>query len=336
MKGQQTLITRPLCAGASINMDSQASFTADNLFPLWFYQLTQRTHPPVHTEPQGAGFTYRYRLIWQDDGLKAELMDWLSGLDNTVSLCPLVRQNALTGVELGSKKTIAHQTFNGVEWFELTSPLAFLTQPGLLLMDMDSTAIEIECIDELAAMAGRGEEVAAITEQAMQGELDFEQSLRQRVAALAGADAAIIDKLCHQLPLMPGLQQMVAELQSYGWRVALASGGFMPFVNHLKQQLDLIAAFANHLVVRDGQLIGEVEGRIVDAAFKAEVLTMLANQYGIARGQRLAIGDGANDIPMIQAADFGIAFHARPKLKQAADAAIEQLDLRVIPFLMSA
>ncbi|MGI2258021.1 phosphoserine phosphatase SerB [Shewanella sp. GXUN23E] len=316
-------------------MDSQARFTADSLFPQWFHHLNQRTHCPVHAESQGSGFCYRYRLVWESHEGRGEVLDWLAGLANTVSLCPLVRQNTLTGVELGSEQAIVAPAIQKLEWFELTSPLASLSRPGLLLMDMDSTAIEIECIDELAAMAGRGDEVAAITERAMQGELDFEQSLRQRVAALAGAEASIIDKLCHQLPLMPGLEQMVAELQSYGWQIALASGGFTPFVNHLRQQLGLSAAFANHLVVRDGLLVGEVDGRVVDAAFKADVLMTLANQYDIPQGQRLAIGDGANDIPMIQRADFGIAFHAKPKLKQAADAAIEQLDLRVLPFLLS-
>jgi phosphoserine phosphatase len=127
---------------------------------------------------------------------------------------------------------------------------------------------------------------------------------------------------------------MIAELKSHGWRTVVASGGFTPFVGHLQQLLGLDAAFANELVISDGKLLGEVRGQVVDAAFKADVVTKCAGQWQIAAGQRLAIGDGANDIPMVQAADFGIAYHAKPKLAAAAAAKINKLGLQALPFLL--
>ncbi len=278
------------------------------------------------------------RLVWQEAALTDSVLAAIGG--NCVSVCTLERQNALFGLELigddTDKLAAVFADMQGVESFVLPQTLARLNVPGLLVMDMDSTAIKIECIDELAAMAGVGEAVAEVTERAMQGELDFEQSLRQRVAKLAGADAGIIDDLCARLPLMEGLTEMLAELKSHGWRLAVASGGFTPFVGHLKQTLGLDAAFANELVIADGKLVGEVTGTVVDANFKADVVSRLSAEYGIGDGQRLAIGDGANDIPMVQRADFGIAFHAKPKLAAAADAAIKALDLRVLPFLLRA
>ncbi|WP_163933660.1 phosphoserine phosphatase SerB [Paraferrimonas sp. SM1919] len=211
---------------------------------------------------------------------------------------------------------------------------ASLSEPGLLLMDMDSTAITIECIDELALLAGVGQEVAAVTAQAMAGQLDFEQSLRQRVSKLKGADENFIKQLCSDLPLMPGIEAMVARLKQHGWIVAVASGGFVPFVEQLKQQLQLDAAFANHLDVGDGILLGTVSGQVVDANYKAQVLLKLAAQFNIKVGQTVAIGDGANDIPMIKQAAVGIAYHGKAALVDAADTAIQNLGLDSLPLLL--
>ncbi|NMH66561.1 phosphoserine phosphatase SerB [Shewanella salipaludis] len=293
-----------------------------------------------YPEADSAGTAHSFRLIYRDLEAEPGLADWLARLECDFSMARLLRGCGLYGAEislaqpLSQAQRLAFPGHLGAELFIPSGALAQLNKPGLLVMDMDSTAIEIECIDELAAMAGVGEAVAAVTERAMQGELDFEQSLRQRVAQLAGADAGIIDRLCADLPLMPGLREMVAELKSHGWRLVLASGGFTPFVSHLQQLLQLDAAFANELVIEQGKLRGEVRGRVVDAQFKADVVSSSAERWQIAEGQRLAIGDGANDIPMVTAADFGIAFHAKPKLAAAADAGIERLDLRVLPYLL--
>lgn len=303
---------------------------------IWFEVYQESPTRPSDTQ-------FFMRLIYQDLSLEDSLATWIVSLADSLnisSLCiaPIHRQVALHCVELAlsaepSAELLA--TFPAQAELQLIrSPLPQLSQPGLLVMDMDSTAIQIECIDQLAAMAGVGEHVAAITERAMQGELDFEQSLRQRVGQLKGADAKIIHTLCETLPLMPGLEAMLAELKSYKWRLVVASGGFTPFVGHLKQLLGLDAAFANELVITDGKLAGTVTGKIVDAQFKADVVSRCSQEWRIPQGQCVAIGDGANDIPMVQVADFGIAFHAKPKLAAAADAQIRGLDLRVLPYLL--
>ena len=282
----------------------------------------------------------RLRIVYQCHTTEVELAQVLLGVNTLNSIASITRHSGLHCIELCLSETTLSEVktrFNaldGVEVFTVANAHPRLDIPGLLVMDMDSTAIEIECIDELAIMAGVGAEVAEVTERAMQGELDFEQSLRARVAKLAGAEASIIDNLCQRLPLMPGLTEMVSELQANRWRLVLASGGFTPFVGHLKQLLNLDAAFANELVIEDGKLIGEVRGEVVDAQFKADTVLGVAAKWQISNGQRLAIGDGANDIPMVEAADFGIAFHAKPKLVAAADGVIRQLDLRVLPYML--
>ncbi|GIU13169.1 MULTISPECIES: phosphoserine phosphatase SerB [unclassified Shewanella] len=293
------------------------------------------------------GFS-RYRILFSEQAvlstrqlqdINAALETWLVSLDTKLSLALIERDCGLTCIEVCTSQPLSPQQIaaigetTAIEVFELAVDAPQLSQAGLLVMDMDSTAIQIECIDELAEMAGVGPAVAEVTELAMQGELDFEQSLRARVGKLKGADAAIIDTLCAKLPLMPGLKEMIAELQSHGWRTVVASGGFTPFVNHLKQLLALDAAFANKLDIKDGKLLGSVSGQVVDAQYKADTVLNCAKQWQIPVGQRVAIGDGANDIPMINTADFGIAYHAKPKLAQAADVSINRLNLKVLPYL---
>ena len=200
-------------------------------------------------------------------------------------------------------------------------------QPGLVLMDMDSTAIQIECIDEIALLAGVGEEVAAVTRAAMEGALPFSESLRRRVKALAGADAAIIDQVIGNMPLMPGLLTLVAGLKAMGWKVALASGGFKPFTGHLRETLGLDADFANTLEIKDGRFTGEVLGDIVDAQAKARILCELAERYNIPLSQTVAVGDGANDLLMLAQAGLGVALHAKPLVQEQAPVCLNLLSL---------
>lgn len=202
-----------------------------------------------------------------------------------------------------------------------------LRSPGLLMMDMDSTAIQIECIDEIARLAGVGDEVAEVTERAMQGELDFSESLKARVGLLAGADAAILQQVLDTLPLMPGLTSLVRKLQAMDWHVAIASGGFTFYANHLKDSLRLIAVYANQLEIKDGKLTGKVKGPVVDAKYKAQALVKLAEFLNIPLEQTVAIGDGANDLKMLKKASLGIAFHAKPKVYARAKVAIRHADL---------
>ena len=202
-----------------------------------------------------------------------------------------------------------------------------LKEPGLLVMDMDSTTIEIECIDEIAALAGVGQEVAEVTELAMQGKLDFAQSLVQRVAQLGGAPETILADVARNIPLMPGLNTLIKELKVHQWRVAKASGGFTYFADHLCQLLALDAAYANELEIIDGKLTGRVSGEIVDANIKALSLQKLSEQYGIAHSQTVAMGDGANDLLMMNAAALGVAFHAKPLVLEQSDANINHSGL---------
>ena len=221
----------------------------------------------------------------------------------------------------------------GIELVYLSSRPT-LTVPGLLVMDMDSTAIQIECIDEMAMLAGVGDQVAAITRRAMNGELDFAQSLVARVATLQDAPESILHQVLSAVPLMPGLTELVAHLQQHNWKIAIASGGFTFFTDALKQRLNLTATFANVLEIKHGRLTGKVSGDIVDANTKATVIQRLATQYGISSGQTVAIGDGANDIPMLNAAGLGVAFHAKPKVQAQAKAAIRSGSLLQLLYLL--
>jgi phosphoserine phosphatase len=209
-----------------------------------------------------------------------------------------------------------------------------LAKPGVLVMDMDSTAIQIECIDEIAKLAGVGAEVAAVTARAMNGELDFAQSLVARVATLKDAPETILRQVLDAVPLMPGLTELVSHLKAHQWQVAIASGGFTYFTEALKQQLGLTATFANELDIIDGKLTGKVLGDIVDGNTKAQVVGQLAAQYTIAAAQTVAIGDGANDIPMLNAAALGVAFHAKPKVQAQAKAAIRNGSLLQLLYLL--
>ena len=194
---------------------------------------------------------------------------------------------------------------------------------GLIVSDMDSTLITIECVDEIAAGVGLKEQVAAITEQSMRGELDFEQSLRKRVGLLAGLPESVLQEVYDQvLKLSPGAEYLLSECKKHGVKFMLVSGGFTYFTNRLQSRLGLDWAFANQLEIVDGKLTGKVLGDVIDAQAKANLLNQYRQAIGATREQVLAIGDGANDIPMLQAAGFGVAYHAKPKTQAAVSIAI--------------
>ncbi|HHV6293638.1 TPA: phosphoserine phosphatase [Haemophilus influenzae] len=211
-----------------------------------------------------------------------------------------------------------------------------LSQAGLLVMDMDSTAIQIECIDEIAKLAGVGELVSAITESAMRGELDFEQSLRCRVGTLKGAPESILQQVRENLPLMSGLVETIQTLQKYGWKTAIASGGFTYFADYLKALLQLDFAASNQFDIEDGKLTGLVKGDVVDAQYKAKTLQHLLEEYRIDSQYSIAIGDGANDLAMMNVAGLGVAFHAKPKVQQQAQIVVNFADLTALLCLLSA
>ena len=210
------------------------------------------------------------------------------------------------------------------------------SQPGLVLMDMDSTTIQIECIDEIARLYGVGEQVSAVTALAMQGKLDFNQSLRTRVGKLKDAPVSILQDVADNMPLMPGLLGLIENLKKAGWKVAIASGGFNYFADRLKQEYGFDAAVSNSLEIKEGKLTGEVTGEIVNAEVKKRTLSELAEQFAIPMSQTVAIGDGANDLLMLSASGMGIAIHAKPIVQEKAEVSINHTDLQGALCILSA
>ena len=199
---------------------------------------------------------------------------------------------------------------------------------GLFVTDMDSTLINIECIDEIADMQGLKHEVATITEAAMQGEIDFRESLTRRVALLAGLpETALAEVFDHRLQLNAGAERLLQGLQRAGIRTVLVSGGFTYFTERLKARLGFDHAYANELEVVDGKLTGKVVGDIIDGEAKAAHLERVRDELGLKPEQVIAAGDGANDIPMLRAAGFGVAFRAKPVLRDVAHCCLDHTGL---------
>lgn len=197
----------------------------------------------------------------------------------------------------------------------------------LICFDMDSTLIKTEVIDELADRAGAGPKVRAITEAAMRGEIDFNESFIQRVALLEGLDVKVLEEIANNLPIMEGAVRLMSILKKCGYKIAILSGGFNYFGNHLKKLFDVDYVYANELEIMDGKLTGKHIGDIVDGKRKAELLRLIAQVEKIDLQQVIAVGDGANDLPMLNMAGLGIAFHAKPKVKANAQQSISTIGL---------
>jgi phosphoserine phosphatase len=204
----------------------------------------------------------------------------------------------------------------------------------LVVLDVDSTLIQGEVIEDLAAFAGCQDEVAAITAAAMRGEIDFEQSLVQRVALLAGVDASAVDHVRERVQLAPGARTLVRTLSRLGYHCAIVSGGFTQITDRLVAELGIEYSIANTLEVADGRLTGKLTGPVVDRAEKAAALRRFAADAGVPLNQTVAIGDGANDLDMLDTAGLGIAFNAKPLVQSAADTAVNVPYLDAILFLL--
>ena len=197
----------------------------------------------------------------------------------------------------------------------------------LICFDMDSTLIQTECIDELAEKAGVGEQVRAITESAMRGEIDFKESFAQRVALLKGLDVSVMQGIAENMPITEGVERLMFVLKRYGYKIAILSGGFTFFGEYLQKKFGIDYVYANELEVEDGKLTGRYVGDVVDGKRKAELLRLIAQVEKVDIAQTIAVGDGANDLPMLSLAGLGIAFHAKPKVKENAQQAINTIGL---------
>ena len=250
----------------------------------------------------------------------------VTGLEMRVSVPPGVGgrlQTALNRVAAQERVDVAVEDYS----------LALRTK-RLIVFDVDSTLVQGEAIEMLAARAGAQGAVAAITDAAMRGELDFAESLEQRVATLAGLPATVIDEVAAQLQLMPGARTTIRTLRRLGFRCGVVSGGFRQIIEPLAEELILDFVAANELEVVDGVLTGRVVGPIIDRPGKAEALRDFAQQAGVPMQQTVAVGDGANDIDMLAAAGLGVAFNAKPALREVADASLSHPYLDAVLFLL--
>lgn len=218
--------------------------------------------------------------------------------------------------------------------FSLQRDNVYRRNRRLVAFDMDSTLINAEVIDELAGIHGVRDQVASITERAMQGELNFQESFRARAALLKGLPESALVTVANSVALNDGAHRLIRALKHFGYKTAILSGGFQYVGEHLKQELGIDYVFANELEIKDGYMTGEIRGEIVDAARKAALLEEIADREGIALEQTIAIGDGANDLPMLSRAGLGVAYHAKPVVKESASHAISNFGLDSVLYLM--
>ena len=267
-----------------------------------------------------------------DQGLNIDAIKRLTGR------MPLEEENRATRacIELSVRGTLGDKAVLQKRFMELSNEGVdisfqkddiFRRSRRLICFDMDSTLIETEVIDELADRAGVGPEVRAVTESAMRGESDFTESFTRRIALLRGLDVSVMEEIARNLPITEGLERLMTILKRVGYKTAILSGGFTYFGNYLKQKYGFDYVYANELEVEEGRLTGRHVGEIVDGRRKAELLRLLCQVENINIAQSIAVGDGANDLPMLDLAGLGIAFHAKPKVKATASQSISTIGL---------
>ncbi|OPZ14039.1 MAG: Phosphoserine phosphatase [Bacteroidetes bacterium ADurb.BinA261] len=270
-------------------------------------------------------------------------------IDNIVRLTGRVpldekQRSPKSCVELSVRGTPSDRRFMQEEFLRLSSELNFdisfqeesmyRRMRRLVCFDMDSTLIRTEVIDELADKAGVGEEVKAITDAAMRGEIDFQESFHRRVKLLKGLDVSVMHEIAENLPITEGLDRLMSILKKVGFKTAILSGGFTYFGNYLKDKYGFDYMYANELEIENGKLTGNYIGDIVDGKRKAELLRLIAQVEKIDLRQTVAVGDGANDLPMLGVAGLGIAFHAKPKVKQNAEQSLSTVGIDGILYFL--
>ena len=234
-----------------------------------------------------------------------------------------------TPIDINDMRSQLMQLSSEMEFdFSLQRDNMFRRMRRLICFDMDSTLIQTECIDELAIRAGVGDQVKAITERAMRGEIDFKESFKERVALLKGLDVSVMQDIAEKLPITEGVDRLMAVLKRYGYKIAILSGGFTFFGEYLQRKYGIDYMYANELEIDDnGKLTGNYVGEIVDGHRKAELLKLIAQVEKVNLAQTIAVGDGANDLPMISEAGLGIAFHAKPRVQANAKQSINTIGL---------
>jgi len=268
-------------------------------------------------------------LVIQADDVSTPDLKVLHGLAHGKSI-ERISDNAfrITSADPSTKGAVREHCANARLDWGFVREGARLADFGLLAMDMDSTLISIECIDEIADFAGRKAEVAAVTASAMRGEIDWPESLKRRVAALAGLDESALERVyADRLRFNPGAERLIAAARRANVKTLLVSGGFTYFTDRVRDKLKLDYAYSNVLVVEGGKLAGRTTGALVDAGGKAGHVARLKKELGLPRERVLAIGDGANDLPMMAEAGTSIAYHAKPVVKERADYALDYAGL---------
>ena len=346
---EQVVVREHLSLGMLLDIQNDRGVLKELLFAAKELGLTLDFHV-VDGDPQaGAQRAQRYVVTAIGKSLGAVEMHALSTVlaeyGGNIARISRLSHGALGSVEVHVdlpegeapeplKEGLLRLGTNGAFDIALQREGIFRRSKRLVVMDMDSTLISIEVIDELARAHGVAAQVAAVTELAMAGEMDYDESLRRRLALLRGLDVGVLKRLAAELPLSDGAERLIRALKRLGYRTAVISGGFSIAADVLKAQLGIDYAYSNTLEIADGKLTGRVIGPIVNAQRKAELLDTIAQSEGVLLDQVIAVGDGANDLLMLEKAGLGIAFRAKPKLRAAADLAISAGGLDSILYLL--
>ncbi|SHE30361.1 phosphoserine phosphatase [Modicisalibacter ilicicola DSM 19980] len=328
-------------AGSNLGLDIQAIQISAEDYQRWSAQASQPRLILTLLAPRlPAGILAEVGALTAAHGLTVELIHRLSGrepLDGEAPAHGACVECWLRGEEVDlealREKALALGAMHGVD-IAIQEDSIWRRHRRLICFDMDSTLIQAEVIDELARRHGVYDEVAAITERAMRGELDFQQSFRARMAMLEGLDEAVLAEIADHLELMPGVERLMHHLKRLGYRTVILSGGFTYFARYLQEKLGFDEIHANELVIEGGRVTGEVREPIIDAPRKAKLLKSITEREGLCLEQTIAVGDGANDLKMLATAGLGIAYRAKPLVRRQARQSISTLGLDAVLYLI--